>query len=64
MLSPGSPMEPSAGTLSETLHSRLSVISHPMASKVLEKGNFWHWEELGNIISPPLTPSERRVSLS
>lgn len=52
-------MEPSAGICSEAPHSRLSLISHPTASKVLEKGNFWHWEELGNIILPPLTPSEK-----
>lgn len=60
MLSPGSPMEPSAGTCSEAPRSRLSLISQPAASKVLEKGNFWHWRELGNIILPPLTPSEKK----
>lgn len=31
-----------------------------MTSKVLEKGNFWHWKELGNIVLPPLTPSAKK----
>lgn len=60
MLSPSSPTEPSAGLCSGTPHSRLFLISHPTANKVLEKRNFWHWKELGNTISPSLTPSEKK----